>query len=381
MKFPKPKCLFIALGLALVPLADAQEKAAPIAQKDHPVYALTFKAQATVAVSKAPQLFSPPILCSPDGTAYFGVPEPPLYREQTIYSLDTRELRSYSYRDVQGLNDAHFLGFFPGERGVFLMVNATQNPEESQAVAVSQQGNVLWSGTGFRGEHREFLVKFDKAGGHEDPIALPADLSFHRFAELEDGSFVALAIDRANAAVRLPLLTLDGKIMRYLPVPPALSFQSNSRKGSRDNAVGLAMAETIVTRWYFAPARHKVLLYATNIDAPVLEIGPDGVTREVSIAVPKGFFLDGIIPSDDRWIVRFARRKSPKPGEFSIKWSSAAGDYALYEVDFNDGSLRRELSMASIPGFGVACEEHGALTGFSFMRDSKFILFTADLPR
>jgi hypothetical protein len=150
--------------------------------------------------------------------------------------------------------------------------------------------------------------------------------------------------------------------------------------GKSGNRVALVEAAARLTTWFFAPVRHKVLLYATDVDAPVLEIGPDGATREVPIAIPQGFSLDGFISSNDLWLVGYARKITPEFGKPVIR-RSANGDYLLYEVDFNDGRFRRELSLASIPDFGIACEQGGMLTGYSMSGDSKYIPFTANLPR
>ena len=96
---------------------------------------------------------------------------------------------------------------------------------------------------------------------------------------LEDGSFVALAVDRATGAVKLPLLTSDGKIVRYLPLPSAFQSSPNPSAASLGKASGAASAGIRVSKWSFAPVRHKVLLFATDINQ-VLEIGQDGITRK-----------------------------------------------------------------------------------------------------
>jgi hypothetical protein len=64
---------------------------------------------------------------------------------------------------------------------------------------------------------------------------------------------------------------------------------------------GTARAGIRVSKWNFTPVRHKVSLFATDINQ-VLKIGPDGVTREVNNAIPKGYFFDSVVSSNDqRW--------------------------------------------------------------------------------
>ena len=378
MKLSRAVQLSIALWVVAVPIVNAQDKGSSTPLNDYPVYQLVFKPAPPITPLRALALFSPPVLCAQDGTAYFGSPEPPTYLERTVYSLNSTEQRVFTYRDLQELHEPHFRGFFPGVSATFVLVNATQDSDPSLDT-VMPKGAVSPS-EDFADNRHDFLLKFENSGRFLRAIQLPDELRFYRFAELEDGSFVAMGIDRASAAARLSLLTSDGKIVRDLPPPPGLAVSSNLPEGKIADRRALAAASSRLTTWFFAPVRHKVLLYATGIDAPVLEISPDGVTREVQIAVPKGFSIDGFVSSNDLWLVRYARKIAAEFGKPVIR-RSANGDYFLYEVDFNDGRFRRELSMASIPNLGIACEQGGMLTGYSFSRDSKYIPFTASLPQ
>jgi hypothetical protein len=125
--------------------------------------------------------------------------------------------------------------------------------------------------------------------------------------------------------------------------------------------------------------RHQVLLFATDINQ-VLEIGQDGMTREVNIKIPKGYFFDSVVSSNDRWLFHVPRQAEWDPGKLGggrVLFS----DYTLYEVDFNDGRFIRELKGSPLPNLGVACERDGVFTGFSIGRDSRYVLWTAELPR
>jgi hypothetical protein len=376
MKFPNSTCLFATLCIALVPLAGGQIKSSPPVQGEHPVYTLVFKPGGAIPGLTA-SLFSPPILCSPDGTPYYGVPEPPTYRERTIHKLDLKEPRSFPYRDVEGLYDTHFTAFFPGESELYVLVNATQDSKQAQNdTSKNIAPNMADSGPG---ERHDFLLKFDKSGRYENWIQRPHKLRFLRFAVLEDGSFVALAVDPATAAVKLPMLTLEGKIVRYLPLPSAFESSPSPPAASLGKASGAANAGIRVSKWNFAPVRHKILLFATDINQ-VLEIGQDGTTREINITIPKGYFFDSVVSSNDRWLFHVPRQAEWDPGKFGGS-RLLFSDYTLYEVDFNDGRFIRELKGSPLPNLGIACERDGVFTGFSIGRDSKYILWTAELPR
>ena len=375
MRFPKSTQLFLALWL--VPLAAAQIKSSSPPQIDHPVYTLLFKPRIAIPELKA-SYFSPPILCSSDGTAYYGVPEPPTYRERTIHQLDVQQPRSFPYRLVEGLYDARFLAFYPGDAGLYVLVNAAR---DSQPTRDDESKQVVPNPVNLGAKERhDFLLKFDRSGKYVNRLQLPDEVSFYRFAVLEDGTFVALAIDRKTAAMRLPQLNSDGKIVRYLPLPSALK---SSGAGSNGSMVGAGDAATAAAgvrliKWFFAPVRHKALLFAADINQ-VLEIGSDGVRREVNIAIPKGYFFDGVLSSNDRWLFLVPRQVEWEPGKVGGRLMSS--DYTVYEVDFNDGKFIRELKGAPTPGLGIACERDGVFTGFSIGSDSRYVLWTAELPR
>jgi hypothetical protein len=108
---------------------------------------------------------------------------------------------------------------------------------------------------------------------------------------------------------------------------------------------GTARAGIRVSKWNFTPVRHKVSLFATDINQ-VLKIGPDGVTREVNNAFPKG--------------------------TSSIAW---------FRRMINDGRFIRELKGSPLPNLGIACERNGVFTGFSIARNSRYILWSVELPR
>ena len=278
---------------------------------------------------------------------------------------------------MEGIYDAHFLAFFPGKSELYVLVNATQNSDEAlNDTSKHIDPNLAGSGSG---ERHDFLLKFDRSGRYENSIQLPDKFRFRRFAVLEDGTFVALAVDRVTAAVRLPMLNSDGKIARYLPLPSALKSSPNEPPANLGKASAVVSAWISISDWNFAPVRHKILLFATDINQ-VLEIGPDGVTREVYITIPKGYFFDSVVSSSDRWLFHVPRQAEWEPGKVG-GGRLLTSDYTLYEVDFNDGRFIRELKGSPLPNMGIGCERDGVFTGFSIGRDSKYILWTAELPR
>jgi len=366
------------------PTAGKQENAAhesgtAIARDAAPIYILDFKPRPAIPQIEASPLISLPILCTSEGTPFITVPVPPRYTDQTIYSLDPKNPRKYSYRDVPGIYDVHFLSFFPSEEAVYVLVNATRDSKQSEYSVLSQSGQTLGRGTGFRGEHSDFILKFDRSGSYQGAIELPAELRFHRIAELADGRFVAVAYDPSNAVARVVILKSDGTIDRNLSIPAEMEQNPELQRGTSGSVVGRAIAETSLSRWMFAPSRGNILLYTAHANFPVLEIGAGGATREVPVAAPQGYYLAGVIPSSGRWLFRYSRKTLPAAGESDTRPETR--NYILYEVDPHDGHIKWELDPGAGPSFGIACEHDGVLTGFSLGPDSTYLPFTADAPK
>ena len=350
-----------------------------VSSENIPVYTVEFKQQSSVPGITASPLVSLPILCSPSGTPYITVPEPPMYSERTIYSLDGKNPRTFSYKNVQGIYDLQFLNFFPTDEAVYVFLSATKDPKQSDYTLHSSDGQVLGRGAGYHGERHSFILKFDIPGTLKSTIQLPDNLSFHRIAPLPDGTFVAIAYDSLNAAARLLLLADDGTILRYLSLPSELEQTPELQHGAIGDESDRARAQTSLAQWLFAPVRGRILLFAAHSNAPVVEIGAAGVTREVSISAPKDYSLSAVIASNDKWLFRYARKALPMVGETENRPESR--NYLLYEIDPDDGHIKSEIDPGAGPSFGIACEHDSVLTGFSLGSDSKYLLYTADTPR
>jgi hypothetical protein len=302
-----------------------------------------------------------------------------MYSEQTIHALDARDPHTYTYKNVQGLYDLKFLNFFPTDEAVYVFVSATKDSKQYDYTIHSSDGQVLRRGAGYSGERHSFILKFDILGTLKSTMQLPDNLSFHRIAPLPDGTFVAIAYDSLNAAARLLLLADDGTILRYLSLPSELEQTPELQHGAIGNESDRAHAQTSLSQWLFAPVRGRILLFAAHSNAPIVEIGAAGVTREVSISAPKDYSLSTVIASNDKWLFRYARKALPKVGETENRPESR--NYLLYEIDPNDGHIKSEIDPGAGPSFGIACEHDGVLTGFSLGSDSKYLLYTADTPR
>jgi hypothetical protein len=138
-------------------------------------------------------------------------------------------------------------------------------------------------------------------------------------------------------------------------------------------------AETSVAGWQFMPAGGKVLLYRPKASGPVLEIGSGGFRREVPIAAPPGYELDGFIPSTNQWYARFLRLGAGEGGS-GVDIGVSSGNFLLAEVNPNDGSVGRLFRMDGGSFYDIACEADGEFVSYSTDKDSKFLLSSTDVP-
>ena len=181
---------------------------------------------------------------------------------------------------------------------VGLLVHATTDDKKSP--------NQVSYGPGFApvdvypGVHHDYLVEFDRDGNYKKTVELPAEYRFWRIGALVDDSLLALAYDRTNSVARFLLLDSGGKIIRPLELPSQMRDNPELTQGESGEVLNQARAESSLSWWLFAPARHRLLLYQAHSKAPLLEVGAGGVVREVPLEAPKGYVLNAVIPSNDR---------------------------------------------------------------------------------
>jgi hypothetical protein len=326
----------------------------------------------------ASPVFVSPILCSPEGTPFVDYPQMPEFRAHTIYELDPKGARSFSPDSAPGLYDVVYLNFFVGESVVVFLVDATKDAAQSADAYNPLPGTNAKPVKRYIGEHHGYLVKFGRDGSYQSTVELPDTFEFRRVGVLADGSFLALGFRRANSEARLLVLDSGGQIVRALQLPSKMLDSPDLTQGQTGSDVSSALAATSLSSWLFAPSRSRILLYQAHSGSPILEVGAGGATREVPLQAPRGYELDGIVPANDRWVVRYRRKSGSSSGRMQAQLGS--GDYALYEVLPGDGSLRARIDPGDGPIHNISCEQDGVFTAFSMDKD-KVVRTTAELGR
>jgi hypothetical protein len=342
------------------------------------MFKLDFKAGPVIPGVTASPVIVEPVQCAPDGMPFLDFPSIPDFKTHVIYGLDPEGARSFSTKSIKGLYDVTFQGFFPSDSIVGLLVNATEDSKQSQYVVRSADGRETGAGTGYKGEHRDYIVEFDRQGNYKTTIQLSRDYHFWRVMALPDGDLVALAYDRGNAEARLFLLGAGGEVIRALAMPAKMEDTPALREGRSGPDLNRARAESSLSSYYLVRSGQRVLLYRAHSTAPLLEVGAGGFIREVPLSAPEGYELDGLVAGEERWIVRYRRKGISGTGEIDARPS--AGNFVLYEVSPRDGSLMRRMDPGTGPLFNIACEQDGVITAFSMNQD-KVVKMAADAPR
>jgi hypothetical protein len=376
-------CGYAQTGAAASFPAAAQPAAAAATEQEDslsraPVIKLDFKTQPAIRGVNASPVFVNPVLCASDGIPFVDFPQLPDFMEHTIYALDPKGARAFSLDSVSGLYDARYQSFLVADSWVGILVNATKDDKHSVESYYALPGISTKKTPRYTGEHHEYLVEFGRDGNLKSVLDLPVAYHFHRVAALSNGELLALAYDRTNAVARLLLLDSNGQVVRALVVPSEMQDSPGLVQGQSGPAINRARAETSLSWWLMAPVRQSLLLYQAHSASPVLEVGVGGATREVPLEAPKGYVLDGVVPANDRWIMRYRRQGLSDSGQIDAR--PEAGNYVLYEVNPSDGSLKTELDTGTGPLFNIACEQDGVITAFS-MNGDKIARMTADIPR
>ena len=320
--------------------------------------------------------------CAPDGVIFMKMAVPPLYRERTVVALrDSNGGNGFSLSSMpQSLHGVALVDYFPSDSDVAILVTATKESSQSDLHARTLDGKEVSAGRGFHGEFHNYIVIFDKNGSYESLIDLPESEDFLKMARTESGEFILLGFSRVNHAADLDLFTDSGQFIRNLQLPQgALDPPPLSQSGTEDSA-DPNRALTALGLWEFVSTKGGILLFRPGRIDSLHEITSTGVIRKVRLEVPKGYQLDGFVPSNDRWIALFRRIGLDEKGP--IDAGAASGNFVMFDVNPLDGSLRTQLKIPDeYTVFDVACESDGELTIVTVDDKFTFRLAKADIPK
>jgi hypothetical protein len=210
---------------------------------------------------------------------------------------------------------------------------------------------------------RSRLVEvFNHKGELTRTIILDPDLDPVNIAAFETGELLIFSLDRFNHTTRLFLLDSAG------------NRESELRLFDNDFANKLDLAAKTATGFYASkddgtlskllaganliPKGENLLLAASQVNLPVLELNQHGVVRALTLALPPGTVFQSLLPSDDgllhALVGKFHSMGGPSPSETEILLSPTEID----EFYPQDGSLSRRVSVE--PGPIPVCAMRGS---------------------
>jgi hypothetical protein len=342
-----------------------------------PQYDLQFSKGAQIQGVEGSPVIVMPIQCSPNGTAFVQAFRPPNFRDAWVASLEENGGHMFSLKSVPEIYDVTLLSFFPTSSELGFLVYATRDRKDSQYSMMSSMGPV--AGIAKLGVHQGFIVTFDYSGNYKSTIELPANLEYRKMAMLDSGEFALLAYDPSKRVALLQVLDSTGQFERTVQLPSGMVDDPEVQAGETGNGSEAMIASASLSRWQFAGAGRRVVLYRPHAKGDLVELGSGGAVRYVPLAAPDGYELDGFVASADRWIVRYRRSGISDTREIDAR--PEAGNYLLLQVNRLDGNPEARLVMKSGSPFDLACEADGKLSSFSLDDKSRFVVSVAAIPK
>jgi len=351
------------------PAIGAQiEDQAGDAQDAVPSLDLRFTQEDPVPGIAASPVMVMPVQCSADGSAILDMLAEPDFRNHAIYLIHSGSSTTISLKNIMDLQDIQLVSLSASNTVLAALVYAAKRPQSSESET---------------GRHF-YIAKFDISGAYREAIELPIDYQILGFTILSSDEFVVVGFDPVNNVPRLLVLDSNGEINRAIPFPETMrNADGTSSQSPKTDALPATVADGMAGDRAFGSARFtlygdKVLFWLSGKNA-VLEIGEGGKSREVPINPPKGYDLQGFIPSNDRWIAEFSRKGLSSSGPIDSR--PETGNFLFYEVQPSDGSLRRRLNLGADQFGWIACEHDGLLTSFKTDDKQRLIPLLADLAK
>lgn len=335
-----------------------------------PTLHLEFDSGKPVAGIAASPALVMPIECGSDGTAAIQMLEPPDFQHIALYLIGKSGGRKISLADAPGIINPRPMEVYVSNSVLGVLLNAQKKPSDMSAPPA----------------YGVFLAEFRTDGQFKSLADLTPPERFLHFALLPSGDVVLLEDDAPNGVTRLTLRDPDGTFKSQIQVPNELADAlSLPNFATSPHTPGSNLPRTDQERLRvsgllglarFTPSGEKVLLSIPG-HREVIEIGNGGAIRTIKVQCPEGYRLDGLVPTTDRWLVRFKREGLPESG---ADLSPASKNLVLFEVASSDGSLRRMLDTGTTPSW-TACERDGILTIFKTDDKQQLIPLTAELGR
>lgn len=311
-----------------------------------PLSALHFESPITFPLGSKQSGIIADFKCDMDGSIYFPMINDlaPSASQNGAHAIMIVALNSsgsvvrFIPEEIPGYRNAvSLLRYFVSKSYVYVLAMADKiDPMDSQKVV---------------GRFRLIEV-FNHQGELTKSIVLDPEIKPINLAAFESGEILVFSLDQLNHTARLFLLDAAGRLESELKpfdddfvtkLDLAAKAQSDLSVPHDNEALfqllGLAS---------LAPYGENLMLAASKVNLPVLELNQHGVVHSMTLALPPGTTIHALLPSDDgllHAVVGDLRSISSSPGEVQQGFLQTEID----EFYPQDGSLFRRVSLEAGP--------------------------------
>jgi len=280
-------------------------------------------------------------------------------KTQTILSTSISGLTDFQIRDV-----------FPGDSGVYFLLDGTKDQPGERGPGKSPAGIPLSS-------YRNYVARFDLDGTYEGVTELgtqcdlsrPGSCEVRYLAVFPSGDMLVTESDPGTSTLKVLYLKSSGEAVKQIDVPA--SRKPMDWGDSHSNPQLAQAAKSFLSSVYFTAVGDNIVVWRANSDDPVVEVSQGGGVREVPIEIPRGWRFAGMVASNDRWVVHYRTENTPPETRMSTDID------AYYDVRPQDGSLAARLVPKGESPLPIECESSGTYTSFKFADSGKSVLLKA----
>jgi hypothetical protein len=360
-----------AVGLLLLvtisPSLGAQGAHVPVPPDSHavPVYTISFERGEQIPGLDAPAVVLP-FQCTEDGTVFFNQPRPPDPAAPFAANLEissvsvSREVHSFPLNHVPDLYDIRQRDYYGSDSNVvFLVKAARENKQAMQTLTAPDRSQV--HGSENVAEHYSYVLVFDREGKFQEAVQIDEAFQIVKLSVFPSGTFLAYGYDKSDQSPKLAMLKDDGKLIKFLEIPPGDAPESALTSAPSDKGSSFSRIAPV----QFVPSGRNIIVVQNKTSFPLLEVNEAGAIRAIRADLPNEAQINTLIPSDNNLYARV--------NEGSVG--------TIYELNTRDGSVLRKFRMAEGGTANIACVHERKFLSFETWQGKLLPLFgSMDFP-
>ena len=264
-------------------------------------------------------------------------------------------------------------GYIGESEAVFQVSGATEYKEGKGYAWLKTGETKEWKANA--AEHHSYILAYGRDGRFKRMIQLEDSFRIHVLGVFSGGTFLAYGFDNASKSPRLALLKEDGTLRQYLQLPdnylpPYLkkAQDEENRRPSEPRAINIG-------RVLLSPADPYILVASLDSRLPLLEVSEAGAVRAIPLTIPKDEIVETVFASETSLYLRIKPASESSEilakNDAKTKKGRPAKNDVFYEINREDGTIRRRLEVAGKAGTRVACVHDNDFLSFDYSGDGQ----------